>query len=62
MMLLWISATSWQWSDVLEGRSCKTWQELKRARLWEAQIKGSMVDLQCLAEFSNVWEDGVSFR
>ena len=62
MTLLRTSATRGQWSDVLEGRSCKTWQELKRARLWEAQIKWSMVDLQCLAEFSNVWEDEVSFK
>lgn len=57
-----ISAARGQWSDVLEGRSCRTWQDLKRFRLWEAQIKWSMVDMHCLEEFSKVWEDGVSFR
>ena len=60
--LLRISATREQWSDVLEGRSYRTWQELKSARLWEAQIQWSMVDLQCLVAFSNLWEGGVSFR
>ena len=61
-MSLLKSATRPQWSEVFEGWSWILLQYLKYERLWEVQIKWSIVDLHCLDGFSKVWEEGASLR